>query len=455
LAATAEISNSITEPPLTPAPAWVPNKAYLSGEAIQNGPYQYLCKNSGTSAAAGGPSGTSYADISDGTAAWVYLGPALVNAQNPAAPAVSSVTSVASLGLTQTFSPTSRPSSFVFGGGIPTPSPSFPTWVGFPAVHSTTSGTSGNVGFNNGTDNSFWSASFVTDAPLVAIYIVWGTEPVNILIDGRKLRPGGVKGLAANTYFLLDFAKAGGRKQRTITVEDYGNMWFGGVSVDAASVLFAPPTTDRIRVAFLGSSIESGGNGFPLFGSPSWPEAASKLLGWSDPWNLGIGGTGYINNRQGQYFNYEGHADDAIKISPDIVVVGGPINDINYGATSITAAAVSLFRKLRAALPTTPIIAMGTFPASRGPDAAAVSSEIAIQTAVSQLNDPAIYFVPLISGQDGAVITGTGRVNAPNGNGNADHYISTDGTHLTQMGNDYLAAQTAARIRSIFVNKIH
>jgi hypothetical protein len=115
---------------------------------------------------------------------------------------------------------------------------------------------------------------------------------------------------------------------------------------------------------------------------------------------------------------------------------------------------VSLFKKLRAARPTTPIIAMGTFPASRGPDAAAVNSELAIQAAVSQVKDPAIYFVPLITGQAGAVVTGTGRVNAPNGSGNADHYISADGTHPTQLGIDYLAVQAAARIRSIFVNKI-
>ncbi|SFK71466.1 hypothetical protein SAMN05444581_11646 [Methylocapsa palsarum] len=98
---------------------------------------------------------------------------------------------------------------------------------------------------------------------------------------------------------------------------------------------------------------------------------------------------------------------------------------------------------------------MGTFPGSRGPDAASVNSELAIQAAVMQLNDPRIYFIPLISGQDGAVITGTGSVTAPKNNGNGDYYISSDGTHPTQLGTDYEAGQFAARIKSIFVNRVY
>ncbi|SFK71452.1 hypothetical protein SAMN05444581_11645 [Methylocapsa palsarum] len=269
LAAAAQISNSFTNMPLRPASAWIPNKTYAVGEAAQNGSNLYLCRTAGTSAASGGPIGTSYADIGDGTAAWVYLGPSLVNTPDPAAPTITSVSTLASLGLTQFFNPLTSPSSFNFGGGAPTAQPTGnSSFISFPAVHSIANGTGGNIGFNNGVDNFFWSASFVTDAPIVAILVSWGAEPANIIIDGRKLSPGGVKGLAGPSYFLLDFTKAGSRKQRTITIEDYGNIRFGGVSVDAASTLRAPSTVDRFRVAFLGSSIETGGYGFPLFGSP-------------------------------------------------------------------------------------------------------------------------------------------------------------------------------------------
>ncbi len=53
--------------------AWAPSTAYSSGVYATNGGRVYKCITSGTSAAAGGPAGTSTAPIADGTAAWVYF----------------------------------------------------------------------------------------------------------------------------------------------------------------------------------------------------------------------------------------------------------------------------------------------------------------------------------------------------------------------------------------------
>ena len=455
LAAAAEIANDLAKPPLRPAATWTPNKSYVPGEAVQNGQFLYLCYSGGISAGSGGPAGTGYSNIIDGTAVWVYLGPAIVNAPDSSAPTITSVTGLASLvnlGLTKNYDPLTGTSSFSFGGGTLTPTQP-PPFVVFPAVHAYTNGTGGTTGGN--TNNYYWTASFVTDAPIVAIGVAdYAGTPANIIVDGRKLSPGAYRPLPAASWFILDFTRAGGRKQRVITLEDFGWVKFGGVAVDAASALSSPSTVDRVRVAFLGSSIEAGGNTFPVRNSPTWPVQVAKMLGWSDPWNLGIGGTGYINNQGGRLFNYAGHVNDAISISPDIVVVGGPINDESYGPTQITAAAVSLFKTLRSALPATPIIAMGTYPASRGPDAASLASEIAIQTAVQQVNDPNIYFIPLITAPGGTLLTGTGRVTSPNGKGNSDYYTSSDGTHPTQLGIDYEFVQYAAKIKSIFVNRL-
>jgi hypothetical protein len=188
-----------------------------------------------------------------------------------------------------------------------------------------------------------------------------------------------------------------------------------------------------------------------MLGMPHWPEGASKLLGWTDPWNLGLGGTGYIANAGGKSLNYMTHIEDAISISPDIVVVGGPINDVNYPSSQLVTAAVSLLHRVRAGLPKVPLLAMGAFSADRWPSTANLNSELAVKSAVQQLNDPNIFFIPLISGQDGSVISGTSRVTSPNGTGNSDFYISSDG-HPTQLGINHLAAQYATRIRSIFVN---
>ncbi|WP_156964678.1 SGNH/GDSL hydrolase family protein [Methylocapsa aurea] len=453
LAAAAEISNPLTEHPLRPASAWAPTRAYVQGEVVQNGQNIYLCYTSGTSAASGGPAGTGYSGIVDGTVVWFYNGPSVVNIPDPSAPTISATANFAtltSLGLTKSYNPVDSPSSFSFGGGVPTRQQNAKL-VSFPAVHASANDTGGNIGFNNGTNNYYWSATFVTDAPIVAISVSFGGSPANIIIDGRRLFPGGYKGPSAQTAFILDFTRAGGRKSRTITLEDYGNIRFAGVTVDVGSIVSAPFASDRVRVAFLGSSIEAGGNGFPMLGMPHWPEGASKLLGWTDPWNLGLGGTGYIANAQGKSLNYMTHIADAISISPDIVVVGGPINDVNYPSSQLVTAAVSLLHRLRAALPKVPLLVMGAFSADRWPSTANLNSELAVKNAVQQLNDPNIFFIPLISGQDGSVISGTSRVTSPNGTGNSDFYLSSDG-HPTQLGINHLSVQYATKIRSVFVN---
>lgn len=43
-------------------------------------------------------------------------------------------------------------------------------------------------------------------------------------------------------------------------------------------------------------------------------------------------------------------------------------------------------------------------------------------------------------------ITGTGKVSAPVGDGNADIYISSDGTHPTPAGHKYLAWRIAGHL---------
>lgn len=54
-------------------PAWQGSTAYEEGERVTNASRAYQCLTAGTSASSGGPTTTS-ADITDGTAHWLYLG---------------------------------------------------------------------------------------------------------------------------------------------------------------------------------------------------------------------------------------------------------------------------------------------------------------------------------------------------------------------------------------------
>ena len=72
-------SGTVTFARATP-PAWAGSTAYTRGSCVSNGGNLYQCIIAGTSAASGGPSGTTNS-ITDGTVTWQYLasGPALVD----------------------------------------------------------------------------------------------------------------------------------------------------------------------------------------------------------------------------------------------------------------------------------------------------------------------------------------------------------------------------------------
>jgi hypothetical protein len=54
--------------------AWTAATAFLVGQHVHNGGNVYRCTTAGTSAGAGGPSGTG-GSIADNTAVWAYVGP--------------------------------------------------------------------------------------------------------------------------------------------------------------------------------------------------------------------------------------------------------------------------------------------------------------------------------------------------------------------------------------------
>lgn len=461
LAAQAASSNPVTNAPLRPAPAWVAGASYQLGEVVVNGGRLYICRTSGTAGTGGGPTGTGAADIADGAVVeWEYYGTPVTTVADANAPVATAQVAVPT-GLTTHVSPWtgSAPAtaSYLFAGGQPIRNPNQPgDQLSFPCVTARNPPTGGNIGLNEGHDDYHWSATFVTDAPLLAIGVSYAVTPVNIIIDGRRLFPGGWQGANGGnpSRFVLDFSTAGGRRSRTITIEDYGNISFAGVWIDPASTLTAPNIATPIRVAVFGSSIECGGNSFPLRGDLGWPAQTAKLLGWHDPRNLGLGGTGYINSQGTNALSYGQHIADGTGVSPNLVIVGGPINDTLAIPATLTSAAVTFLGNLRTALPTTPIIALGTFPAASGPGASSIAAENAIAEAVKQLGDPRIFFIPLCTAPGGSFITGTGNAGSPTGGGNSDLYISDDGTHPTQPGIDLIATHYAARIKALVVDHL-
>ena len=126
------------------------------------------------------------------------------------------------------------------------------------------------------------------------------------------------------------------------------------------------------------------------------------------------------------------------------MLVAGGTNDHAYAPTDVQAAAAALYQRIADGLPAATVYVMGPWCAKGPAPAQWVATRDALVSALSGF--PSFRFIDNIAEQ---WITGTGNVAVPKGNGNADLYISADGTHPTQAGHDYVGQRLAADIQAM------
>lgn len=234
----------------------------------------------------------------------------------------------------------------------------------------------------------------------------------------------------------------GVREERLYRV--HSSNWFSRITMDANSRIWAPAQDNYIKAVFVGDSYVGGTGATYVDGD--YVAIASYLCGFQNPWQSGIGGTGYVN--PGAATPFISHISDVINANPDIVVIAGGTNDTGSSAATVQAAVLLYIQTLRAGLPTVPIVVLGVWPKSTGPSAAVLTTEGAVSAAVTQFNDPLCVFEPIATDPTGSWIFGTGNTGAPAGNGNADLYIGSDGTHPNDAGYDFLGRRSAVAVQS-------
>lgn len=431
--ARAEASNPTQrqQTPLTPAPAWVGNTAYILGQAVSNGGNVYICTTAGTSAASGGPSGTGRAAIADGSAAWYYWGSALVTVAAADSPVITGPSSV--VGLSKAFA--------VATGGVVNPqfriSGANVVSCSSLAYTNCPSGVTGS----GGAQGTPFKLSFVSDAPALVFDACMGGQAAAVLIvDGVPAMYGGMPATysGGHCYARVDWSTTTGRKVRSYDVYSPGNATIGTVWVDPISKVWAPNPTPKIGSCWFGDSTLGGA--IESFGYFSNRVAA--MLGWSDAHNYSIGGTGFQAS-----WTYAQHIADITTFGPcDVILFWGTYNDPAAGEQ---AAVLSTLQAARAQAPGAPIILFGEWPGTTGPSAAALSVEAASLAAFTQFADSNSFYVPVSNAPEGAWINGTGKVSAPNASGNSDLWVSADAVHPTPEGNYYLAQKIVNAVKNI------
>lgn len=227
---------------------------------------------------------------------------------------------------------------------------------------------------------------------------------------------------------------------------------FGGVNITAVdTVVKGPPPV--VRSVFFGDSFVQGSGAIRPGEGLSYKTA--NLLGWDDAYTCGMTGTGYLRPTTTPGFSkfIDRIPTFIAPLNPGAIVVLGGLNDNTYNDPSYTPAALgtaatAFYAALNAAAPTADVFVVGPATAATPSQTdrdknAAVKAAALAQPNVKLFLDPTKTTDPWI--------TGTGKVGATNGSGNADVLTSTDGTHPSPDGHEMYAARISNAIKSYYL----
>jgi lysophospholipase L1-like esterase len=302
---------------------------------------------------------------------------------------------------------------------------------------------------------------------------------VTLIADGRYMAYRYISTAASgamlssfNCFTRFDFGSRGTRR-----VSLYGSSTQGPCAIAIGPQDEIQPWARADEPSFCAMADSYGSGGFNWGrGGPFWEAAA--LLGIPHLDLNAMGGTGYAPNMATTQTRDPGNAfrariPDSVSAAPDLFLTAGSTNDNNWLATpplyntaaaaraSFNSAVAAYFTTLRASLPRSVLAAMGPWtPRGSVPlDPIAQSKLETIRAALQAVGGPWVFLDNLSGGWINSAgmsapptgqgwQTGSGTVAAPNGDGNADIYVSADGTHPTPAGCAYLGEVLASNLRA-------
>lgn len=287
-----------------------------------------------------------------------------------------------------------------------------------------------------------WSVEFGTDAAIFQVrfkYISTATM-YRLSIDGRKvtdlMQSSGGTTAGSGHMLTVDLGSAVPRRIRL----DFTTMPFGGVYLPPTASMWGVPHRGG-RFMVLGDSISDGSNQNTGAGAGTWVARAGRLLGSTDVWEQGRGGTGYIT--PGSFATFGTRAPlDVVSWSPDRLIIWGGYNDNGGSQSAIATAAADLYATIRAGVPKAQVMVAGCWAPTGSPAASIVNTDETLRVAAAAAG------YPFASPVTGNVYDGTGALIAEQGpwirTGQVAAYIGADNVHPTDAGHIYLARRMVA-----------
>lgn len=275
-----------------------------------------------------------------------------------------------------------------------------------------------------------------------------------VYVDGWDVT-GWVTNTQSSGQYYLKFqygAGTGTTTVRHVRIILAGGFAWGGVATPSTGYPW-PAAQDRFRMAMIGNSYTSGSSATHVNSGRTacaLSMGVANYTGW-EIYSMGQGGTGYLSGDAVSTVYGSSARMAALAALPvlDAIYVAGCGNDIanGFSSSATVAAAVSLWDAIAAARPGVPIIVNGveTF----GITYSALATWNPAMKAAAEAHPAVRGYIDWTAPEQW--ISGTGRVDAKNGSGNADIFMGTDGVHPTLAGFDYLSQRIANALASVKV----
>lgn len=284
---------------------------------------------------------------------------------------------------------------------------------------------------------STWSVEFGTDSQIFQVRFkhINAATMFRMTIDGRKVTDlmqtaGGITP-GSGHLITIDLGSAAVRRIRF----DFSTFPFGGV--------YFPPTASVWSVALDGGkfmaltdSIGDGSAQNTGGGCGTWVDRLGRMMGSTDVWRQGRGGTGYIT--AGSYATFGVRSPlDVVGIVPDRLVIMGGYNDNGGSQPAIGTAADALYAALKAGIPRCEVFIIGCWSPTATPAGSITNTDTTIRTSAATAG------YPFISPLTGACYNASGTLVATHGAwitaANVAAFVGADNIHPTDAGHIYLA----------------
>jgi len=275
-----------------------------------------------------------------------------------------------------------------------------------------------------------------------------------VWVDSRPVAASPIRGLGSSSSSFPNWISITLPARRTVSVRFAGPLSFSGVDIPESENGTVTATAPTLTLGVLSDSYYVACSEQLCMSRNAAPTLATKT-GFR-VWNMSESGTGYVMPGGKGIPGYEpspyGSAKRfaAVLDAPiDALLIGGSMNDGNKAVELQKPAVDALLTQLEEERPDLPVVLLGVEPLVKYRSSFWMSRGKTFTSNLKSMVGRHQNVVGFIDPFTSPWITGTGTTASPNGSGNSDRYVGSDGVHLSVAGTRYYQQRVVDELRQL------